>query len=270
MQIVEVTDFAVRSAVLHLTRRDTPLRFEVFPMVHVGEPAFYAAVAERLRRADLIIAEGIGAPEPPTGSELDLEVAALHWPGLEMDGLAGPRRKWDAASALTASYQIPVRSRRIGLIEDNIDYRALGVPVLYPDMTDDEFAAAWRDIPGWQRTVALAAFPLYGLHLMAFGSRHSLARGLEVNDTDWYERRAAAATGPGNELLTVVGEKRDRLLMTALEAVHDTCAGEAITVAVVYGAMHVPPITNGLRSRHDYSVRSAEWLTVFGLEQPRP
>jgi hypothetical protein len=269
MQIVEVTDFAVRSAVLHLTRPGTPLRFEVFPMVHVAEPAFFAAVADRLRRCDLIVAEGVGGPEPPTPAEIDLEIASLTWPGLEMDGLSEPRRRWDVASALTASYEIPARSARLGLVVDTIDYAGLGVPVLCPDMTDAEFDAGWRELPGWQRGLALAAFPLMGLHLLAFGSRRSLARGMQVDDTDWYERRARATSAQDN-LLTLIGDKRDELLMTALDAVHDTCSGDAITVGVVYGALHVPAVTRGLHALHGYSARGAEWLTVFHLEHPGP
>ncbi|MFB6395721.1 hypothetical protein [Polymorphospora lycopeni] len=57
MQIIEVGMLGVRASVLRLTRRDTPLRFDVFPMVHIGEPAFYTAVADRLRRCDLILAK---------------------------------------------------------------------------------------------------------------------------------------------------------------------------------------------------------------------
>jgi hypothetical protein len=59
MQIVEVSIAGVRSAVLRLRRHDTLLRFLIYPMVHVGEPAFYAAVTERLRGCDLIVTEGV-------------------------------------------------------------------------------------------------------------------------------------------------------------------------------------------------------------------
>jgi hypothetical protein len=40
MQIIEVSVIGVRSGVLRLTRPDTPLRFEIYPMVHIGEPAW--------------------------------------------------------------------------------------------------------------------------------------------------------------------------------------------------------------------------------------
>ncbi len=261
MQIVEVTDFALRSAVLRLARADTPLRFEVFPMVHVAEPAFFAAVTERLRRCDLIVAEGVGGAEPPPAIDPELT-----WPGLEMEDLPPERRRrWNAASALTASYEIPARFERSGLIQDNINFDRLGVPVLYPDMTDAEFAAGFRAIPARQRAIALVAAPLAGLGRLAYGSRRSIARHLTLDDTDWHERRAA--TGPLDDLLVLMVDKRDELLLTALDAVHDTCSRDPITVAVVYGAMHVPAVLRGLRALHGYSVRSAEWLTVFELDE---
>ncbi len=49
MQIIEVTELAVRSAVIRLRRTGTPLQFVLYPMIHMAEPAFYAAVTRRLR-----------------------------------------------------------------------------------------------------------------------------------------------------------------------------------------------------------------------------
>jgi hypothetical protein len=50
MQILEYSIAGTRSAVLRLQRRDSGLRFVVFPMIHVASPHFYAAVADRLRQ----------------------------------------------------------------------------------------------------------------------------------------------------------------------------------------------------------------------------
>jgi hypothetical protein len=55
-----VTDYAVRSAALRLTRRESPLQFLIFPMVHIGESSFYAAVTSRVRHTDLIVAVRAG------------------------------------------------------------------------------------------------------------------------------------------------------------------------------------------------------------------
>jgi hypothetical protein len=60
VQIVEATEGWVRVAELRLRRRGTPLRFVLYPMIHIGEPAFYAEVRRRLADVDLVVAEGVG------------------------------------------------------------------------------------------------------------------------------------------------------------------------------------------------------------------
>lgn len=245
MQIVEVSLIGVRASVLRLSRRTTPLRFEIFPMVHIGEPAFYAAVADRLRRCDLVVAEGVGGMEMPGGRVGSRATTA---------GSA-------AVSALTFSYRLPAWFRRSGLVKQYIPYHSLGVPVVHPDMTDEQFTAGWREVPGWQRALAVAASPLIGLERLLFGSRRALARHLELTDLDWHDQMADIDSM--EQLLGLLGDQRDRLLLAALDATHQQRAEEAITVAVVYGASHVAPVVHGLSALHGYGVRGAEWLTVF-------
>ncbi len=248
MQIVEVNLFGVRASVLRLTRRATPLRFEIFPMVHIGEPAFYAAVADRLRGCDLIVAEGVGGMETPDGR-------------VKSDA---PTTGSAAVRALTSSYRLPGWFRRSGLVVQNIPYHSLGVPVHYPDMTDEQFTAGWRQVPRWQRVLAVSASPLIGLDRLFFGSRRSLARHLELTDLDWHDQMADIDSV--EELLGLLGDQRDRLLLTALDAIHQQRAEEAITVAVVYGAQHVVPVVYGMAALHGYGVRGAEWLNIFDFE----
>jgi hypothetical protein len=47
VQYIESGVIGLRSAVFTLARQATPLRFVVFPMVHVAEPDFYRQVADR-------------------------------------------------------------------------------------------------------------------------------------------------------------------------------------------------------------------------------
>jgi hypothetical protein len=110
MQIIESSMVGVRSSAMRLTRRGSPLRFEIYPMVHVGEPAFYATVTRRLRECDLIVAEGVGGADPPPDPER-------------------PSR-WNAGlSTLTASYELPAKFERAGLVRQHIPFDQLGVPV---------------------------------------------------------------------------------------------------------------------------------------------
>jgi hypothetical protein len=244
MQIIEVSDLGVRSAVLRLTRRDTPLTFEIYPMVHIGEPAFYAAVTERLRRCDLVVAEGVGGTRMPDGSRRRT-------------------RGTVAASALTSSYRLPARFARAGLVLQNIPLATLGVPVSYPDMTDEQFSAGWREVPLWQRMLVTAGAPVAGLYQLAFGSRRALARELETTDEHWHDELMNIDSM--DELMALLGEKRDRLLIAELDDIHRRRGHEPVTVAVVYGAAHVAPVVYGMRALHGYGLRGAGWLTVFDL-----
>ncbi|BCB89679.1 hypothetical protein [Phytohabitans suffuscus] len=247
MQIVEVSVIGVRSSVLRLSRRESPLCFEFYPMVHIGEPAFYAAVAGRLRRCDLIVAEGIG------------RIALVEQTGSRR----ARRRKLAAVSALTLSYRLPAWVKRSGLVKQNIRYDTLGVPVRYPDMTAEQFTTGWRAVPVWQRALAVGISPLIGLRRLVSGSRRALARNVSVDDLDWQDELLHIDTV--NDLWALLGDQRDRLLIAELDRIHRLHATEAITVAVVYGAAHVAPVVHGISALHQYVVRGAEWLTVFSF-----
>jgi hypothetical protein len=49
----------------------------------------------------------------------------------------------------------------------------------------------------------------------------------------------------------------------ALDTIHQQRSQEPISVAVVYGAGHMPAVVRSL-ARYGYRASSAEWLTVFG------
>ena len=61
----------------------------------------------------------------------------------------------------------------------------------------------------------------------------------------------------------VVIHARDALLVDALTSIHEERSAEPISVAVVYGAGHMPAVAAMLVSRLGYHARTAEWLTVF-------
>jgi len=57
MQYIESSIVGLRSSVITLKHRGACLRFMLFPMVHVGERAFFGEVAARAGRCQLIVAE---------------------------------------------------------------------------------------------------------------------------------------------------------------------------------------------------------------------
>ncbi|HTJ66866.1 MAG TPA: hypothetical protein VL551_04990 [Actinospica sp.] len=230
MQVIEVTGYAVRSAVITMRCSDSPLCFALYPMMHVATPAFYRQVATRLAGCDLIVAEGIRG------------------------------RSWQV-STLTMAYRFAPRRARNGLqLQDYKQLLPAGVPVLNPDVTGAEAAAQLRILPRWMRWTLLLAAPAFGLVFAVRGPRAFLDEDLVVEDLPSTHRAERMVDERVEEAL---GGQRDRQLLDALSSIHAERHDEAITVAVVYGAGHVPAIAAGLRERHGYRPRDAEWLTVY-------
>jgi hypothetical protein len=83
-------------------------------------------------------------------------------------------------------------------------------------------------------------------------------RGTELNDLP-SDLDEAMAEHPLMQAMTV---ERDRRLIEALGTLCEDHSHASLTVAVVYGAGHVPAIIDCLVKR-GYYVRSADWLTVI-------
>ena len=233
MQLVEASSFAVRSAVIQLRRPGTPLGFVLFPMVHLGTPAFYADVMTRLAGCQLIVAEGGRGVERTAGGQ-----------------------------ALTLSYRLAGRARRWGLVTQCLSLRELGVPVVAPDMDADQFRRGWRRLPVLVRLWAWVLVPACGIGLLLFGSREFLVRRLGSQE-DLPTREEELGYGRFDAHQELLVENRDSLLVEALDAIHQQRSQEPISVAVVYGAGHMPAVVRYL-ARYGYRASSAEWLTVFG------
>jgi hypothetical protein len=232
VQLIEVSDLGVRSAMIRLQRRGTPLRFVLFPMIHVGAPSFYEEVARRLRTFDLVVAEGIRGPSA-------------------------------TVKALTRSYRLYGARNRDGLTLQDIDYQSLGVPVLFPDAEASTFGASWRRLPLNLRLQLMALLSLGGVGMRLFGSREAVAGLAEVDDLPSRQEMEARADPRIGPLLEILEDDRDALLLRALDTIHDERHDEALQVAVVYGAGHMGAVVHHLDRKFRYWARDAEWLTVF-------
>ncbi|MFF3946562.1 hypothetical protein ACFYYN_17210 [Streptomyces sp. NPDC001902] len=237
MQYIEVTELAgVRSAVIRFRSRGTALTFELYPMVHLAEPAFYAEVTARLRAScDLVIAEGV--------------------------------RGGTAALALTRSYRSLAGHERLGLVVQDIDFATLGVPVVCPDMTGEEFDDRWRRVPLRERATLAALIPVYVAGMRLLGTRRFLARHLQLEDLPGDDEVEAAEFWTGTDDLVV--HRRDRLLIDAVTHVHHARAGrpEPFTAGILYGAGHMRAVTTALMDL-GYTPAGSQWLTVFTLDDP--
>jgi hypothetical protein len=60
-----------------------------------------------------------------------------------------------------------------------------------------------------------------------------------------------------------VGGKRDQAVLKTLGKIYVDHCEDRMRVAVVYGAGHMPGISAGLRDRHGYLPRKADWIVVL-------
>jgi hypothetical protein len=231
MQIIEVSVVGVRSAVITFRRPDTPMQIVLFPMLHLGTRGFYKAVAARLRDCQLVVAEGI-------------------------------RGRSATGSLLTMSYRLLGRSRRLGLVVQDLHLDMLGIPVLRPDMSGEEFDSRWRkEVSRLHRFLVIPAVPVFAACMLLFGTRRVLGRYLALDDLPTREQEMVEAAF--GDVDKVIVHDRDVLLIEELTSIHEERCAEAIKVAVVYGAGHMPTVAAVLVARLGYHARSAEWLTVF-------
>ena len=231
VQIVDVNTLWVRSVVVTLRRRETPLRFVLFPMIHVGSPAFYAAVRARVGECDLAVVEGVGASRE--------------------------------VSLLTLSYRAMRFNRRAGLVPQSDRLNSFGIPTICPDMDGARFSRGWARVPWLRRALAWCLIPIFGVLLALFGTRQMLARNLAMADQPSDVELDVAAAYP--ELYGLICDERDQFLIQALMEIHEKRSREPIRVAVVYGAAHMPAVLHALSARHRYVARDGEFLNVFDL-----
>jgi len=254
VQIIESTDYAVRTAVLRLHHRGTPLEFLLYPMLHVGKPEFYQEITERLSHADVIVAEGIGAAES-RDRDKDRDKADPTEPESEPENFS------IAAAILTSGYRALTKDDQLGLVEQDIDYEALGIPIIYPDFSPKQFDQRFSTISLWERGKIFAQIGslvaiqrLLGSGLLRFQLEHATMDDLpslgEIFAPDAVEN-----------LNRVLIRERDKPLTRALDALYAERGTEPITVAVVYGAMHMRAVLKHLRPL-GFRVVAGEWVTI--------
>ncbi|MBO0838894.1 MAG: hypothetical protein J2P28_25725 [Actinobacteria bacterium] len=230
MQLIEVTDFGVRSAQVWLKRSGTPLRFVLFPMVHLGTSGFYAEVSRRLADCQVIVMEGVSGRSA-------------------------------VVSALTAVYRIPGR-RRGELMAQALNLPASGAVVINPDVNAAGFRTGWRRVPFAFRLAVLLLAPLLGIWLAVAGPKRVFWRSLETDDLPSREEVEAVAGGAA-KLQEAMVDDRDQPLLRCLDGIHQSRSHEAIDVAIVYGATHMRAVVEHLGARQGYWATGAEWITVL-------
>lgn len=219
MQFIESSVIGVRSAVLTLARRESPMRFMLFPMVHVGERSFYDQVTARLRNCAIIVAEG------------------------------GPMGAAPAQARMS-------RIRFDHLVDQIValDLESLAIPVFReytprpPESRTEWLTAKAVDSAG---AIALRLLGRYGdpLQLPSYDET-------DAHDEGWTDTRV------DQWIRERLVDRRDDALNRRLTALHEEHHERPFTVAVVYGAAHMPAVVAHLRAEFGYHVKDSEWLVV--------
>jgi hypothetical protein len=247
MQFIESSIVGLRSAVTTFTRPATPLRFILFPMVHVGEQQFYDEVAARARLCQVIVAEGTPSQFMPAQEWM----AQQRW-GSFVDQVAALRPEtlgvpvyWEVAPDQRPKNEPGARpSTRTGKRDG---YRSGN----RPKSPAEDLMSRVTDVVG-AATLGLAR-------------KFIDPRILDsLDQADAYDESARNLTGSwfGRNLEYNVMTVRDARLTGRLDEIHRDRAAEAISVGVVFGAAHMPAVAAHLCGKLGYIAANSEWLTV--------
>jgi len=232
MQFIESTAFGVRSARLSFTSRATHTRITLFPMVHVGEPAFYDATYRDAFAHDVVLVEGVDSP-------VVKRVTRSY--------------RWLVGSRAMAGLIVQPRMQRGELISGR---------VVHADLSADEFAQEWRRVLPWTRAMIYLLAPIVVLRLRCSG-RASLAKNLACDDEPSVAELLAIDPETGGLTQALLSSRDDRLIERLDGELADA---KPRSLAIVYGALHMRAVVRALTTKYDFFASGAEWRLVFGLD----
>ncbi|WP_327000952.1 hypothetical protein OHA72_38285 [Dactylosporangium sp. NBC_01737] len=225
MQLTEMTDLGFRTSVTVFRRPAGGLRWVIVPTIHMGHADYYWAIWQRLRSCQAVIAE--------------------IWDGPSSTGMA-------YANAMRLARQRAGRD----LVPQDIDYGALGVPVIFPDDYLAPQADPERRMSRQERLTATVMTPILALHMALTGDGDWLGNApLEIHDHTDVPRDADDI-------------RRDELLLDVLREIDGEFDAEDMEVAVVFGALHMPAVVRELVRLGYRLTPGAQWLTAIDYDEP--
>lgn len=236
MQIIENGPLGLRSAVLRLQSRNAACTYLLFPMVHIGEPAFYDAVADRAVGCDYILIEGVRHKLVRVASGMYDRVAA------------SPRMRLTVQRVMAPALR-PIKDRIVSI-----------------DMPPERFEMLWQRQPLWTRLFLPSLFRLVFWHFSKFGTRKQMAQRMAMELAP--SRSEIFSVGDELEFTKLLKQRRDEYIVARLDEFHEAHRNEPITVAIIFGAGHMRAIVRHLIDRHGYIAAAGSWLTIFGWNLP--
>ena len=226
VQLTEMSVLGFRTSVTVFRRRAGGLRWVIIPTIHMGHSDYYWAIWQRLRSCQAVIAE--------------------IWDGPSSTGMT-------YANAMRLARQRASRD----LVPQDIDYGALGVPIIFPDDYLAPDADPDRRIPREERLATMVMTPILALHMALTGDGDWLGNlPLDIHDNTEVARDAT-------------DRKREELLLGVMREIDGEFAAEDMEVAVVFGALHMPTVVRELTGKLGYRVmRGSVWLTAIDYDEP--
>ena len=225
MQLLESSVIGLRAARHHLTSRTSPVSVTLFPMCHLGTPEFYQTVYDDAGTHDIVLLEGIASR---------------------------------AVRSLTRAYRW-ARPERLGLVVQKHPTFPETCQVIHSDLTGPEFEALWATVPRWERWTIAMATSLFGLWMRYFSTLDVIAPHLSVNDVPPRDQ----ILGP-DPLVHILLNARDERLCEHLTRIVQNANDRPLSVAVIYGASHMPAVIRHLGALANFTPTESEWMTVFG------
>ncbi len=222
MRLTELTEAGFRTVVAEFQRPAGGMRWVVMPTIHMGHPDYYWAIWQRMRSSQAVIAEQADMPSPT--------------------GMA-------YANAMRLARQRAGRD----IVAQDIDYGALGVPVIFPDAHTAGPARPDRELLPEERIMVAALTPFLALEMaMTRGDDWLGGTGLTIDDDSVFAR-----------------DERDDLLLGVIREIHGEFADEDMEVSIVFGAAHMPLVVRELTGGLGYRVLpGAHWLTAVDYDIP--
>jgi hypothetical protein len=229
LQYLENSLLSLRAVHYTLKRPTGGPEIQLFPMVHIASASFYEQVRSRLQRCDAILYEGV--------SSLKVRI-------------------------LTFAYRLVARRKRLDLVcqSESLRLKSLQSRLVHGDVSSLEFNTQWSRIPVRQRLMLAVAAPLYGAYLYLTATRESIGRHLSLDDQS--SRDEALRREDSEAIDQAIVSARDIKLLSRLEALLST-EPSCQTIGILYGAGHMPAVTDLLMEKYRYRVSASEWLDVF-------
>lgn len=230
MQFIEKNSFNVRSAIYTLSNSKSPVKFIIFPMIHVGSKQYYDEIRFRLNKCDYIVFESV---------------------------------KSVIIDYVTWSYKIIEKIKRFNLVTQKyLDIRPFNKKLIHGDISEKEFNESWFSIPILFKLKLLMTIPFYVIFLILFGTKEFITRRLQTEDLLSRNDILNRDNESENYYKTIVDIRDEKVIQKIDEFCSKHTANE-VTVGIVYGAKHMRAITHFLLSSLGYRIKNSEWIIVF-------